>query len=301
MKLKNYSQIILVSTALVACSTSPEIKEKKAGISATISPKVQVVSFINDYSMDSKKVSYAFGNQLRAKVMQQAQMGLNENQFISSFLEGKSNGDLNINQVSATLSQIQRSKGQFPDAKNTFSKNLGLYHGFNEHSNALLKKLDVVQFANGFKGVPYDAALQVFNSDSLYTTANNRFNEFLGQKFLEENRKQEGVKLTNSGLQYRVLKVGEGEQPNENSDVTVNYTGCLVNGKVFDSSVARGQPISFNLQGVIKGWTEGLQLMKTGACYRFYIPYALGYGERQASSIPAYSTLIFDVELLSFK
>jgi FKBP-type peptidyl-prolyl cis-trans isomerase FklB len=123
-----------------------------------------------------------------------------------------------------------------------------------------------------------------------------------GKKFLEENAKKEGVKVTASGLQYKVLTAGKGEKPLATNEVTVHYEGRLIDGTVFDSSYKRGQTISFPLNGVIKGWTEGLQLMSPGAKYEFYIPYNLGYGERGAGQqIPPYATLIFVVELFSFK
>ncbi len=119
-----------------------------------------------------------------------------------------------------------------------------------------------------------------------------------GKKFLEENKKREGVKETASGLQYEVIREGEGAQPIATNRVKVHYHGTLVNGDVFDSSVDRGTPAEFPLNQVIPGWTEGLQLMKVGAKYKFYIPSNLGYGARAMGSIPANSTLIFEVELL---
>ncbi|MBN8858597.1 MAG: FKBP-type peptidyl-prolyl cis-trans isomerase [Sphingobacteriales bacterium] len=121
-----------------------------------------------------------------------------------------------------------------------------------------------------------------------------------GEKFLEENKKREGVKVTPSGLQYEVLKMGDGPKPSDTSTVKVHYEGFLLNSDVpFDSSRKRGEPISISLSQVIKGWTEGLQLMPAGSRFRFYIPYTLGYGEQgSGGAIPGGSMLIFDVELL---
>lgn len=120
-----------------------------------------------------------------------------------------------------------------------------------------------------------------------------------GQEFLAENKNREGVVEQPSGLQYLVLHEGEGAKPTEFNKVTCHYHGTLINGTVFDSSVKRGQPASFPLNMVIKGWTEGLQLMSVGSKYRFFIPPHLGYGERQVSAeIGPNSTLVFDVELL---
>jgi len=117
--------------------------------------------------------------------------------------------------------------------------------------------------------------------------------------WLEENAKKDGVVTLESGLQYRVISEGTGASPEETSMVTVHYKGTMIDGTQFDSSYDRGEPASFPLDGVIKGWTEGVQLMKEGAKYEFYIPYNLAYGERGSRSIPPYSTLIFIVELKS--
>ena len=122
-----------------------------------------------------------------------------------------------------------------------------------------------------------------------------------GEKFLAENARKEGVTTTESGLQYEVIKMGKGKKPAATDRVKVHYHGTLTDGTVFDSSVERGEPTSFGLNQVIKGWTEGLQLMPVGSKFRFYIPQELGYGSRNAGSIPPYSTLIFEVELLGIE
>ena len=123
-----------------------------------------------------------------------------------------------------------------------------------------------------------------------------------GEKYLSENAKKEGVTTLPSGLQYQVLKEGNGKSPKATDKVVCHYEGMLIDGTMFDSSVQRGEPATFPLNGVIAGWTEGLQLMKEGAKYRFFIPYQLGYGERGAgASIPPFATLVFDVELIEVK
>ncbi|WP_288309839.1 FKBP-type peptidyl-prolyl cis-trans isomerase [uncultured Prevotella sp.] len=120
-----------------------------------------------------------------------------------------------------------------------------------------------------------------------------------GEKFLAENGKKEGVVTLKSGLQYEVLREGNGKKPKATDQVKCHYEGTLINGQVFDSSYKRNEPAVFPLNQVIPGWTEGLQLMQEGAKYRFYIPYILAYGESGAGgSIPPFATLIFDVELL---
>lgn len=123
-----------------------------------------------------------------------------------------------------------------------------------------------------------------------------------GEKYLAENSKKDGVITLPSGLQYLVLKEGNGKSPKATDNVVCHYEGMLVDGTMFDSSIQRGEPATFPLNGVIAGWTEGLQLMKEGAKYRFFIPYQLGYGERGAgASIPPFASLIFDVELIEVK
>lgn len=120
-----------------------------------------------------------------------------------------------------------------------------------------------------------------------------------GEEFLAANAKREGVKVTASGLQYEVLEATLGQKPKATDTVKVHYEGTLIDGTVFDSSYRRGEPISFGLNQVIKGWTEGLQLMSIGSKYKLYIPYELGYGAQGAGqSIPPYAALIFTVELL---
>ena len=123
-----------------------------------------------------------------------------------------------------------------------------------------------------------------------------------GENFLAENAKREGVKVTETGLQYEVLTPALGIKPTPTDTVTCHYEGRLIDGTVFDSSYRRGEPASFPLQGVIRGWTEGLQLMSIGSKFRFFIPFDLAYGAQGAGgSIPPYAALVFDVELLGIE
>lgn len=123
-----------------------------------------------------------------------------------------------------------------------------------------------------------------------------------GEQFLSANAKKEGVVTLPSGLQYKVIKEGSGKKPKATDSVKCHYEGFLTDGTLFDSSLQRGEPATFGLQQVIAGWTEGLQLMSEGSKYRLFIPYRLGYGASGAGqSIPPYSALIFDIELLEVK
>ena len=120
-----------------------------------------------------------------------------------------------------------------------------------------------------------------------------------GEKFLADNAQREEITVTDTGLQYEVIETGEGSTPNADSTVRVHYHGTLLDGKMFDSSYERGQPAEFPVNGVIKGWTEALQMMKEGSKWRLYVPHELAYGEQGAGgAIAPYSTLVFDVELL---
>lgn len=131
--------------------------------------------------------------------------------------------------------------------------------------------------------------------------AENKFtdNKLAGEKFLEENKTKKGVQTTASGLQYIVEKQGKGEKPTATSKVKVHYHGTLIDGTVFDSSVDRGKPAEFGVNQVIKGWTEGLQLMPVGSKYKFFIPQDLAYGfQQRGNKIKPFSALVFEVELL---
>lgn len=166
-------------------------------------------------------------------------------------------------------------------------------------------------FAQAIKDVLAGAELKVSDGEA-QTIVNKFFEEKQnaqaksakaeGENFLAENAKKDGVVVLPSGLQYQVLKEGTGKQPKATDQVECHYEGTLINGQVFDSSYQRGQTATFGLNQVIAGWTEGVQLMKEGAKYRFFIPYNLAYGERGGGqSIPPYAALVFDVELVAVK
>lgn len=189
--------------------------------------------------------------------------------------------------------------------KISYALGLGIGH---QLKNMGIENFSVEDFAQSIKDVMEDKATAM-TSQEAQALLNTYFQEKQkaesqkaiseGKAFLEENAKKEGVVTTKSGLQYEILTEGTGKQPKATDTVRCHYEGSLINGSVFDSSYKRGEPADFGLSQVIPGWTEGVQLMKEGAKYRFYIPYLLGYGENGAgSSIPPYSTLIFDVELI---
>lgn len=154
-----------------------------------------------------------------------------------------------------------------------------------------------------FNQMTADAIFRQLNMELQEIETKNAENAVLenlekGAAFLEENGKREGVTTTESGLQYEVVSEGNGPRPTDTMKVSVNYEGTLIDGEIFDSSYESGEPVSFALNGVIPGWTEGLQLMTVGSTYNFYIPSSLGYGPRDTGPIPGNSVLIFKVELL---
>jgi FKBP-type peptidyl-prolyl cis-trans isomerase FklB len=205
----------------------------------------------------------------------------------------------------------QEKSTQLKDQKDKVSYSVGLQIGFNLSRQKVDINPDIL--ATGIKDAL--AGKPQLNPDQIkeiMTTFEKDMeqkqkeagekNKTEGAKFLEENKKKEGVKTTASGLQYKALKDGNGAQPKATDTVTVNYRGTLINGTEFDSSYKRGQPATFPVNGVIKGWTEALQLMKVGSKYQLFIPSNLAYGERAVSpDLGANSTLIFEVELLDAK
>jgi len=175
--------------------------------------------------------------------------------------------------------------------------------GFSDEINGRPKKITDEEIAKSIETIRKKMIDQMM-ADGMKAKADKKAPEGArnleeGEKFLEENAKKEGVKTTASGLQYIVLKDGDGAQPSASDTVTVHYQGSLLNGKIFDSSYIRKEPIAFGLSEVIKGWTEGVQLMKIGSKYKFFIPSDLAYGEYGAPpNIGPNCTLIFEVELL---
>jgi FKBP-type peptidyl-prolyl cis-trans isomerase FklB len=180
------------------------------------------------------------------------------------------------------------------------------------------ENLNIDDFAQAIKDVLNDSELKISMADSQQIVQkffqeqeakqraamaeNGKKLKAEGEAYLAENAKKDGVITTASGLQYTVIKEGAGKSPKATDTVVCHYEGFLTNGTVFDSSIQRGEPASFPLNGVIAGWTEGLQLMKEGGKNRFFIPYNLAYGEAGAAgAIPPYAALIFDVELIEVK
>ena len=197
----------------------------------------------------------------------------------------------------------QKLKNEIDSVSYSLGVNIG------ENIKAQFPNLDLKNFEVGIEDVLNDKKQpKVEGADAqkiiqdYFTKVQAKANEEkieAGKKFLEENSKRDEVITLESGLQCEVLKAGEGAKPTPNDQVTTHYHGTLIDGTVFDSSVERGEPATFPVSGVIKGWTEALQLMSVGAKWRLYVPSNLAYGERGAGAqIGPHTTLIFDVELL---
>lgn len=269
------------------------MSEEKAGkpIKAKCPSKAKAVKLVS--AMDS--INYAFGfingNEIKQYVLANDSTGEDTKDFIAAL-----NKALKTNVHNAQLMNMgeQIGKSIREQAANGLIGEPSLVTDFE-----LIKQ----GFVNGLLGYeeqmnPQDAG------EYIQTTLDNlKYGDTKeqGEAFLAENALKEGVITTESGLQYEVLKMGKGKKPSETDRVKVHYHGTLIDGTVFDSSVERGEPIVFGLNQVIKGWTEGVQLMPVGSKFRFYIPEELGYGSRAAGSIPPFSTLIFEVELLGIE
>lgn len=206
-------------------------------------------------------------------------------------------------QVSVTTNSDESTKVGY-----SFGYTLG------QTNRELIGDINVDAFVTGFREA-FDEADSQMTTEEMQTTLEayqqKKENEFLedlktkaatnltaGEEFLTKNAKKEGIITTESGLQYEVLEAGSGTSPTASDSVKVDYEGRLIDGTVFDSSIERGQPAVFGVSQVIAGWTEGLQLMKPGAKYRFFIPADLAYGETGNQSIEPNSVLIFDVTLM---
>ena len=221
-----------------------------------------------------------------------------------------------ISAVALASTCFAQEKTELKDTKDKVSYSIGLDIGSTFKKQKMDINLDVLQkgLKDGVSGAKplltedeVKATMTAYSKEMTEKQMNankeaGMKNAAAGEVFLSENKKKEGIKTTASGLQYKVLKEGTGPTPKSTDSVTTNYRGTLIDGTEFDSSYKRGEPATFPVSGVIKGWTEALQLMKVGSKYQLFIPHTLAYGERGAGQdIGPNETLIFEVELLAIK
>lgn len=236
-----------------------------------------------------------------------AQMGV-DTAYIDDFCNGVMErvGADPANKALAAHNAGGQIGGQIANMAQSFSKDYYAAEPEKSIDNKIVA-LGIIQGLLGKSEMKADSASQIFqkkmkarqdaNKEALYGA-----NRIAGEKWLEENKKKEGVQVTQSGLQYKVITEGTGEKPKATDKVKVNYEGTLIDGTVFDSSIKRGQPATFQVNQVIKGWTEALKMMPVGSKWELYIPYQLAYGDRETGKdIKPYSALIFSVELLDIE
>lgn len=303
--------IALLGLTVVSCGDDTETKEEK---------KEEVV-----LKTEEDKWSYRLGHDAGAPLM--SAQNPNKAQFVkyrSEMIAGFKKGfrALAPDEQQGCFQTIQNMMGGSQGATfdETYAKEgcncIGLLTAGDSYMRysqiGALEFIDAQKFEAGFVDGVNEVASKVNDADreTLLNTLDQKItaanetkfsgNKTAGEEFLAENAKKPGVKVTESGLQYEVLKAGSGKKPSLDSRVSVHYTGMLIDGSVFESSVESGTPATFNVGGVIKGWTEALLMMPVGAKYKLYIPQELAYGAnpRPGGKIEPYMTLIFEVELL---
>jgi FKBP-type peptidyl-prolyl cis-trans isomerase FklB len=294
-------RIILIALAVMASASFSNIdaaKKKKKNETKEVAVKQPVV-----LTTSSDSLSYATGFAVTNGLMPyvQQQLGV-DTAYMADFIQGFNEAVAGMNDkrqkarmagmqiaeqvTNRMLANVQRELTDAPDSIVTSL----FYRGF---TDILTNDTTIFTMASAEK-------LQQ-EKMQMNKKAKAKKLRKAGRDFLAENGKKPGIITTPSGLQYEVLKQGDGAVPQTTDKVKVHYEGRLIDGTVFDSSIKRGEPAVFGLNQVIKGWTEGLSLMPVGSKWRLYIPQELGYGDRQAGQIPPYSALIFDVELLGIE
>jgi FKBP-type peptidyl-prolyl cis-trans isomerase FkpA len=257
---------------------------KKAYLASAVLSTVLLTACGSDSTSSNEDQSSSGQGGVQVGSQQQSSVDLNNDVQKSSYSLG------------ASLAFFALNRLEQQDTLGLGSDQAALIAGFEDAfaDSTQLSKIEIQQIAQAA-----DKALG--EAQAIKSSAEADANIALGQAFLAENAEKEGVNVTASGLQYEIIEEGSGSKPLASDTVTVHYRGTLLDGREFDSSYSRGEPTSFPLNGVIPGWTEGVQLMNQGAKYRFYIPANLAYGARSTGMITPNSALIFDIELLNIE
>jgi FKBP-type peptidyl-prolyl cis-trans isomerase len=310
MKLLIYSLFAVILTAVVSCNGDEKNDDAKKAIEEPAA-----------FTSNNEKYSYCWGMNLAMnRLMSIASFGLKdrlklddlEANFRSALLEKPMMSKEEAEAVFSPIFSNIQNKTQLTDAEvENFTRTLAILDAYSilatiEHFG-ITDVLDLKVFIDGYGDVlnarptraSEDEANQIISNYFYQMAADRSARE--SAAFLEENAKKDSVQVTASGLQYKIIRLGKGKKPTATDRVKVNYRGMLVDGKLFDTSYD-GDPIEFGLDRVIKGWTEGLQLMPEGSFFKFYIPSELAYGANPPSqNIPPNAALVFDVELLEVK
>ena len=294
-------KLIILCAALCCLSTSAATKKKSKKAEAPATEKVDTLGI--------DLFSYAFGKANTNGLMQYLvqRMGV-DTTYIEDFLQGFDTKEL--------TESDKRQKARLSGVEIRQQVENQMLPQIAQQVNDSARTLNTVMFLHGFRdGIANKNEILPISEDSLQQLVQKQMqyyhqekmerqygeNRRSGEEFLAKNKKADGVFTTASGLQYKVLTMGDGEIPTTTQRVKVNYEGRLLDGTVFDSSYKRNQPATFGCNQVIKGWTEALTMMPVGSKWELYIPQELAYGDRESGQIPPYSMLIFTVELLSIE
>lgn len=294
-------KLIILCAALCCLSASAATKKKSKKAEAPATEKVDTLGI--------DLFSYAFGKANTNGLMQYLvqRMGV-DTTYIEDFLQGFDTKEL--------TESDKRQKARLSGVEIRQQVENQMLPQIAQQVNDSARTLNTVMFLHGFRdGIANKNEILPISEDSLQQLVQKQMqyyhqekmerqygeNRRSGEEFLAKNKKADGVFTTASGLQYKVLTMGDGEIPTTTQRVKVNYEGRLLDGTVFDSSYKRNQPATFGCNQVIKGWTEALTMMPVGSKWELYIPQELAYGDRESGQIPPYSMLIFTVELLSIE
>lgn len=307
MKIKTLtiSACVLLLTSCGGTETdNNETSPKETSVESTNTNNMSETTATNNVEV----ASFIHGSVFAMQLKQQNLTFLTPDFLLESFSNFKENGigDFSPQNQVPVLREIAQKSANFsnltPEDSTTASQIFAKLFYTDITESKVGKKVNQAKFEEGLKDFWENEQQPSQDSIKIYTDFIAEIEAKEGRDFLAENAKKPNIKVTESGLQYEVLEEGDGVAPTETSTVVAHYEGTLIDGTIFDSSYQRGEPSEFPLNRVIAGWTEGLQLMKTGAKYKFYIPFDLAYGARGSQpKIPPYAALIFTVELVEVK